>query len=144
MNFVCRGHEKMKPKRNAHDRNEEAHSGQNIFRQTDRPIARSSTEITATSMGTGHSFFSYPLEVRKMIYTAHAIESLHRQLRKIVKTAAISPMIRPLNHSLRKLRRCLYCLQIRNMTLMNSSPGSTNTSYRRSSLPKQSSMPKNN
>src|SRR5260363_217515 len=124
MNFVCRGHEKMKPKRNAHDRNEEAHSGQNIFRQTDRPIARSSTEITATSMGTGHSFFSYPLEVRKMIYTAHAIESLHRQLRK--------------------LRRCLYCLQIRNMTLMNSSPGSTNTSYRRSSLPKQSSMPKNN
>src|SRR5260363_439475 len=63
---------------------------------------------------------------------------------KSSKTAAISPMIRPLNHSLRKLRRCLYCLQIRNMTLMNSSPGSTNTSYRRSSLPKQSSMPKNN
>src|SRR5260364_184817 len=33
MNFVCRGHEKMKPKRNAHDRNEEAHSGQKISRQ---------------------------------------------------------------------------------------------------------------
>src|SRR5260364_243905 len=42
-------------------------------------------------MGTGHSFFSYPLEVRKMIYTAHAIESLHRQLRKIVKNRGHFP-----------------------------------------------------
>src|SRR5260364_12487 len=32
-------------------------------------------------MGTGHSFFSYPLEVRKMIYTAHAIHRLAQQIR---------------------------------------------------------------
>jgi putative transposase len=30
-------------------------------------------------------FFSYPAEVRKIIYTTNAIESLHMQLRKIIK-----------------------------------------------------------
>src|SRR5260363_134495 len=30
-------------------------------------------------------FFAYPPDVRKMIYTTNAIESLHMQLRKIVK-----------------------------------------------------------
>ena len=31
-------------------------------------------------------FFAYPSEVRKIIYTTNAIESLHMQLRKIIKT----------------------------------------------------------
>jgi hypothetical protein len=31
-------------------------------------------------------FFSHPAEVRKMIYATNAIESLHMQLRKIIKT----------------------------------------------------------
>lgn len=40
-------------------------------------------------------FFSYPAEVRKIIYTTNAIESLHMQLRKITKNRAISPATRP-------------------------------------------------
>ena len=31
-------------------------------------------------------FFAYPPQIRKMIYTTNAIESLHRGLRKIIKT----------------------------------------------------------
>jgi transposase-like protein len=31
------------------------------------------------------SFFSYPPEIRKMIYTTNAIESLNMQLRKVIK-----------------------------------------------------------
>jgi transposase-like protein len=42
------------------------------------------------AMGAGHSVFSYPAEVRKIIYTTNAIESLHMQLRKSSKIAAIS------------------------------------------------------
>ena len=36
-------------------------------------------------------FFSYPLEVRKIIYTTNAIESLHMQLRKIIKNRGHFP-----------------------------------------------------
>lgn len=36
-------------------------------------------------------FFSYPLEVRKIMYTTNAIESLHMQLRKILKTRGHFP-----------------------------------------------------
>ena len=36
-------------------------------------------------------FFAFPPEVRRIIYTTNAIESMHMQLRKFVKTAAISP-----------------------------------------------------
>src|SRR5260363_436867 len=36
-------------------------------------------------------FFAYPPDVRKMIYTTNAIESLHRQLRKIVKNRGHFP-----------------------------------------------------
>ena len=43
----------------------------------------------------GHSqvvpFFAYPPEVRRMIYTTNAIESLHRGLRKIIKTRGAFP-----------------------------------------------------
>jgi transposase-like protein len=37
-------------------------------------------------------FFSYPAEVRKIIYTTNTIESLHMQLRKIIKNRGHSPM----------------------------------------------------
>jgi len=40
-------------------------------------------------------FFSYPAEVRKIIYTTNAIKSLHKQLRKIIKTGAIFPTTMP-------------------------------------------------
>jgi putative transposase len=36
-------------------------------------------------------FFAYPPQVRKMIYTTNAIESLHRGLRKIIKTRGAFP-----------------------------------------------------
>ena len=36
-------------------------------------------------------FFSYPAEVRKMIYTTNAIESLNMQLRKVLKTRGHFP-----------------------------------------------------
>lgn len=36
-------------------------------------------------------FFAYPPEVRKIVYTTNAIESLHRQLRKIVKNRGHFP-----------------------------------------------------
>lgn len=37
------------------------------------------------------TMFAYPPEVRKLIYTTNAIESFHRQLRKVTKTKAAFP-----------------------------------------------------
>jgi predicted amidophosphoribosyltransferase len=36
-------------------------------------------------------FFAYPAEIRKIIYTTNAIESLHIQLRKVLKTRGHFP-----------------------------------------------------
>lgn len=36
-------------------------------------------------------FFAYPLEVQRVIYTTNAIESLHMQLRKIIKNRGHFP-----------------------------------------------------
>lgn len=35
--------------------------------------------------------FNYPMEIRKVIYTTNAIESLNRSLRKVIKTKAVFP-----------------------------------------------------
>lgn len=37
------------------------------------------------------TFFVYPQEVRRLIYTTNGIESLHRQLRKVTKTTSVFP-----------------------------------------------------
>lgn len=37
------------------------------------------------------TFFAYPAEVRRLIYTTNAVESLHRQLRKVTKTTSVFP-----------------------------------------------------
>ncbi len=37
------------------------------------------------------TFFDFPREVRKMIYTTNAVESLHRQFRKVTKTKSSFP-----------------------------------------------------
>jgi putative transposase len=37
------------------------------------------------------SFFDYPAEIRKIIYTTNTIESLNRQFRKVTKTSVIFP-----------------------------------------------------
>ena len=47
--------------------------------------------MLAQSMGTGHPVFAYPNEIRKIIYTTNAIESLHMQLRKVLKTRGHFP-----------------------------------------------------
>ena len=36
-------------------------------------------------------FYAYPSEIRKMIYTTNAIESLHMQLRKVLKNRGHFP-----------------------------------------------------
>lgn len=36
-------------------------------------------------------FFSFPLEIRKVVYTTNAVESLHMSLRKIIKTRGSFP-----------------------------------------------------
>jgi transposase-like protein len=35
--------------------------------------------------------FDYPMEIRRVIYTTNAIESLNRSLRKVIKTNAVFP-----------------------------------------------------
>jgi transposase-like protein len=37
------------------------------------------------------TFFKYPEDVRKIIYTTNAVEGLHRQLRKVTKNRASFP-----------------------------------------------------
>ena len=37
------------------------------------------------------TFFAYPPEIRKIIYTTNVIESYHRQLRKVTKGKSIFP-----------------------------------------------------
>ena len=39
--------------------------------------------------------FDYPMEIRRVIYTTNAIESVNRSLRKVVKTKAVFPMKTP-------------------------------------------------
>jgi transposase-like protein len=65
-----------------------------------RPIYRAATEAgyfaphelaanassAATRLGARDPFFAFPPEVRRVIYTTNVIESLHMQLRKIIKT----------------------------------------------------------
>ncbi|MDR5659694.1 transposase, partial [Serpentinicella sp. ANB-PHB4] len=36
-------------------------------------------------------FFKFPSEIRKIMYTTNAIESLHRQFRKVTKTKSVFP-----------------------------------------------------
>ncbi len=37
------------------------------------------------------SFYKYPGEIRKIIYTTNAVEAVHRQIRKVTKTKSIFP-----------------------------------------------------
>lgn len=45
------------------------------------------------------TFFAYPVEIRKIIYTTNIIEGLNRQFRKVTKTKAVFPN----DDSLRKM-----------------------------------------
>lgn len=45
------------------------------------------------------TYFSFPAEIRRMIYTTNAVEALHRQFRKVTKTKGVFPT----DDSLRKM-----------------------------------------
>jgi transposase-like protein len=45
------------------------------------------------------TFYAYPVELRRIIYTTNAIEGLHRQFRKVTKTKSVFPH----DDSLRKM-----------------------------------------
>jgi transposase-like protein len=45
----------------------------------------------AYSLGRTDSFFKYPVELRRMIYTTNAIESLHSQMRKNISDRKVFP-----------------------------------------------------
>jgi putative transposase len=45
------------------------------------------------------SYFAYPVEIRKLIYTTNTIEAFHRQLRKVTKTKTAFPT----DNALRKI-----------------------------------------
>jgi len=52
------------------------------------PLAIKSWRNNWTNIST---FFKYPEEIRKIIYTTNIVESLHRQFRKVTKNRAIFP-----------------------------------------------------
>jgi transposase-like protein len=37
------------------------------------------------------TYFKYPPEIRKIIYTTNAVEALHRQFRKVTKSKSLFP-----------------------------------------------------
>ena len=45
----------------------------------------------AACVGERHPFFAFPPEVRRIIYTTNIIESMHMQLRKIIKSRGHFP-----------------------------------------------------
>jgi putative transposase len=45
----------------------------------------------AAGVGAGDPFFAFPPEVRRVIYTTNAIESVNARLRKIIKTRGHFP-----------------------------------------------------
>ena len=55
---------------------------------TKYPMAVRSWQTNWTEVST---FFDYPAEIRRIIYTTNSVESYHRQLRKVTKTKAAFP-----------------------------------------------------
>lgn len=45
------------------------------------------------------AYFSYPVEIRKIIYTTNTVEGFHRQLRKVTKSKSAYPT----DNSLKKI-----------------------------------------
>ena len=55
---------------------------------TKYPMAVRSWQTNWTEVST---FFDYPSEIRRIIYTTNSVENYHRQLRKVTKTKAAFP-----------------------------------------------------
>jgi hypothetical protein len=70
-------------------------------------------------------FFAFPEEVRKVVYTTNAVESLHMILRKIIKTGRASTQIHGGPHAVRPIRSSdglRAILQIPSVTLFEITP----------------------
>ena len=65
-------------------------SGSRPSRPLGQKISHDCRELE-TQLGTNHSLLSFAPEVRKIIYTTNAIESLHMQLRKVLKNRGHFP-----------------------------------------------------
>ncbi len=52
------------------------------------PAPSADGEITGVELST---YFKYPPELRKLIYTTYAIENFNRQLRKVTKSKTVFP-----------------------------------------------------
>ena len=61
------------------------------------PSISKSWETNWTELST---FFAYPNEVRRLIYTTNALESLNRQFRKVTKAKSVFPTDKSLEKSL--------------------------------------------
>jgi len=59
------------------------------------------------------TFFAYPAEIRRLIYTTNALESYHRQLRKVTKSKSVFPT----PEAARKLLFLAHCDILKNWTL---------------------------
>ncbi len=51
-------------------------------------------------------YFKYPEEVRTVIYTTNAVESVHRQFRKVTKTRSLFPNSLPAYGWMTLLKKC--------------------------------------
>jgi len=52
------------------------------------------------------TFFKYPDEIRKIIYTTNAVEAVHRQFRKVTKARSIFPNSLPAFGWTMLLKKC--------------------------------------
>lgn len=55
------------------------------------PRCPSAVKTWIENWGCLSTYFAYPPEIRRMIYTTNAVEALHRQFRKVTKTKSVFP-----------------------------------------------------
>ena len=70
---------------------EEAEAALEDFAQKWDPVYPAISQIWFRHWENIIPLFDYPMEIRKVIYTTNAIESLNRSLRKVIKTKAVFP-----------------------------------------------------
>lgn len=70
---------------------EEAEAALEVFAEAWDPIAPLISKQWRSNWSNLSTFFDYPPEIRKVIYTTNAIESIHAQLRKVTKKHGAFP-----------------------------------------------------
>ena len=63
------------------------------------------------------TYFKFPQELRRLIYTTNTIEGFNRQLRKVTKSKSVFPtddsLFKMLQHEVKTCKRCTVCAQKR-------------------------------